>query len=68
MLLTMTPNSDKSGVRFGIQVDVPARGGNAAQLREHDKRIGEGTMSRAGAKCPCCSTIMTMEDIRFEGQ
>ncbi len=68
VLLTITPKADKSGVRFCIQNDVPARGGNAAQLREHDKRISEGTMSRAGAKCPCCSTIMTMEDIRFEGQ
>ena len=55
-------------VVFGIQNDVPAHGGNAAQKREHDKRIGEGTMSRAGAKCPCCSTIMTMEDIRLEGK
>ncbi|MFA4943389.1 MAG: DUF1156 domain-containing protein [Lentisphaeria bacterium] len=53
---------------FGIDADVPAQGGNAAQRREHDKRIGAGTMSRAGAQCPCCSAIMTMEDIRFEGK
>src|SRR5262249_16472811 len=39
-----------------------------AQRREHDKRIGVGTMSRSGAKCPCCPAIMTMEDIRLEGQ
>ncbi|MBL0712135.1 MAG: DUF1156 domain-containing protein [Desulfosarcina sp.] len=65
VLLTMTPKAGKSGVEFGIQNDVPAHGGNAAQNREHDKRIGEGTMSRAGAKCPCCDTIMTMEDIQF---
>jgi adenine-specific DNA methylase len=61
-------NSVAKKVVFGIQNDVPAHGGNAAQKREHDKRIGEGTMSRAGAKCPCCSTIMTMEDIRLEGK
>ena len=67
VLLTMVPKSDKSGVAFGIQDEVPVQGGNAAQKREHDKRIGEGTMSRAGAKCPCCGTIMTMEDIRVEG-
>ena len=24
-------------------------------------------MSRTGAICPSCGTIMTMEDIRFEG-
>jgi putative DNA methylase len=68
VLLTMTPKADSSGVEFGIQYDVPARGGNAAQKREHDKRIGDGTMSRAGTKCPCCGTIMTMEDIRTEGK
>jgi len=55
-------------VVFGIQTDVPVKGGNAAQRREHDKRIGAGTMSRAGAKCPCCGTIMTMEDLRAEGK
>jgi len=55
-------------VVFGVQADVPAQGGNAAQKREHDKRIGAGTMSRAGAKCPCCPAIMTMEDIRVEGK
>lgn len=68
VLLAMKPRVDKSGVEFGIQSDVPVPVGNAAQKREHDKRIGEGTMSRAGARCPCCGTIMTMEDIRLEGQ
>ena len=55
-------------VVFGVQCDVPKNGGNAAQRREHDKRIGAGTMSRTGATCPSCGTIMTMEDIRFEGR
>jgi adenine-specific DNA methylase len=68
VLLTMEPNPDKTGVIFGIESDVPVKGGNAAQKREHDKRLGEGTMSRAGAKCPCCATIATMEDLRIEGK
>lgn len=68
VLLAMEPKTDGSGVTFGIDTDVPVQGGNAAQRREHDKRIGAGTMSRAGAKCPCCPAIMTMEDIRFEGK
>ncbi|NLF19754.1 MAG: DUF1156 domain-containing protein [Lentisphaerae bacterium] len=68
VLLTMEPGRDRSGVVFGIDDDVPVQGGNAAQRRENDKRIGAGTMSRAGAQCPCCSAIMTMEDIRFEGK
>ena len=66
VLLTMAPN--KTGVVFGVQTNVPQGGINAAQRRAHDKRIGGGTMSRSGATCPCCATIMTMEDIRLEGQ
>lgn len=78
VLLTMEPvktDAETRGrgdavafVRFGIEANVPVKGGNAAQRREHDKRIGAGTMSRSGAKCPCCPAIMTMEDIRIEGQ
>jgi adenine-specific DNA methylase len=80
VLLTMEVKEDKTptcaaadgaasrGVVFGIEINVPMKGGNAAQRREHDKRIGAGTMSRSGAKCPCCGAIMTMEDIRLEGQ
>jgi putative DNA methylase len=67
VLLTMEPNSDRTGVVFGVQTDVPVKGGNAAQRREHDKRLGAGTMTRSGVKCPCCGTIMTMEDVRVVG-
>lgn len=67
VLLTMEPNGDKTGVVFGIDNDVKVQGGNPAQRREHDKRISAGTMSRSGAVCPCCETIMTMADIRIEG-
>ena len=68
ILLTMEPNADGASVGFGVETDVPRAGGNAAQQREHDKRLGAGTMSRSGARCPCCPTIMTMEDIRLEGR
>jgi putative DNA methylase len=68
VVLTMQPNADKTGVDFGVQADVPVTGNTPAQRREHDKRVGGGTMSRSGATCPCCGTIMTMEDIRLEGQ
>ena len=66
MLLSMEPKTDRTGVVFGVQVDVPQIGGNSAQRREYDKRIGTGTMSRSGAICPCCNVIMTSEDMRFE--
>jgi len=65
--LTMEPNAERTGVVFGIQADVPQGKGSAAQKREHDKRIGGGTMSKSGANCPCCGTINTTEDIRLEG-
>lgn len=68
VLLTMAPNADKSGVVFGIDANATMKGGNAAQKREHDKKLGAGTMSRAGVTCPCCRTIMTMEDLRLEGR
>ncbi len=68
VLLTMSPNLDKSGMVFGVESDVPVVGGNPAQRREHDRRVGGGTMSRAGAACPCCGAIMTMEDLRLEGK
>ena len=68
VLLTMTPNADGTGVVFGVVAGVPQARGNAAQRREDDKRLGAGTMSRSGARCPCCPTIMTMEDIRLEGR
>jgi len=64
----MKPNEDKTGVFFGMQTDVPQGKGNVAERREYDKKIGSGTMSRSGITCPCCGTIMMMEDIRLEGQ
>jgi putative DNA methylase len=70
VVLTMRPNIDKTGVEFGLDFNAKASGGNAAQKREYDKKLGGGTMSRAGAKCPNpdCGTIMTMEDVRLEGR
>ena len=68
VLLTMQPNTVRTGVLFDVETDVPQNGGNAAQRRENDKRLGAGTMSRTGAICPCCGMIMTMEDIRLEGR
>lgn len=72
VLLTIEPNADRTGVEFGIQNNVPVVGTNAAQRREHDKRIGQGTVTRNGVWCPCCgnsaTVAMTTEDIRLEGQ
>jgi putative DNA methylase len=66
--LTIQPNKEKTGVIFGVQVDVPVKGENTSQRKANDKEIGSGTMSRSGANCPCCGAIMTLEDIRLEGQ
>ncbi|MDM8528575.1 DUF1156 domain-containing protein [Anaerolineales bacterium HSG24] len=56
VVLTMTPNEANDGVVFGIETN-PAKEEN-----------GAGTMSRGGTTCPCCGTIMTMKDLRLEGQ
>lgn len=68
VVLTMRVRDDKSGVTFGIDTEAKAQGRNAAQMREYDKRLAAGTMSRTGVTCPCCGTIMTMEDLRLEGR
>lgn len=66
VILTMEPNAEKTGVVFGIQNDVLVGKGTVAQRREHDKLVGGGTMSKSGVTCPCCGTIMKMEEIRLE--
>ena len=68
VVLTVEPNTDRTGVVFGILDSVPVQGGNNAQKRVWDKEAGGGTMSRSGAACPCCQSIMTMEDIRLEAR
>jgi len=67
-LLKVEPRNDGTGVSFAVETNVPARGGNAAQRRESDRSLGAGTMTRAGALCPCCKTIMTVGDIQVEAQ
>ena len=66
--LLMEPNKKRTSVVFSIEHNVPERGGNAAQKREHDKKLGAGTMSKAGAQCLCCPAIMEPEDIRYEAR
>ena len=72
VLLTLSPKADRSGVRFGVEENVPPSAGNAAGRREADKRLGRGTMNRNGAWCPVCggpdSVAMTSDDIRRAGQ
>jgi putative DNA methylase len=65
--LTMQPKADKTGVVFGIQLDVPIAKGSGSQRNEADKQTSGGTMSHSGVTCPCCGTIMKMEDLRLAG-
>jgi adenine-specific DNA methylase len=68
--LEIKKRPDESGVDFAV-VEEPVVGGNAAQRRAHDRRVGQGTMSRSGAWCPVCggsdTVAMTLDDIRAEG-
>ena len=65
--LTMTPNGDGTGVVFGVEAGVPVAEEPRAR-RERDRELGGGTMSRSGARCPCCGQIATMEDLRVDGR
>ena len=65
--LTMTPNEDGTGVVFGVEAGVPVAEEPRAR-RERDRELGGGTMSRSGARCPCCGAISTMEDLRVDGR
>jgi len=68
--LEILSRADRSGVDFQV-VEEPKVGGNGAQQRAHDRRVGQGTMSRSGAWCPVCggpgTVAMTLDDIRAEG-
>jgi adenine-specific DNA methylase len=65
----LSPSPGQVGnLSYRIQADVPVVGGTAAQRREHDRKLGGGTMSQSGATCPCCGAIMTWDDLRTEGQ
>ena len=66
--LGMTRNAEGTGVVFRVDVDVPRGEGNAAERREHDRRVGAGTMSRSGAQCLLCRAILTMQDLRLDGR
>jgi putative DNA methylase len=68
VVLEMTPNAAKDGVTFAVLANAPVPGGSAAARKAADKALGGGTMSRAGVQCPCCPTVMTMEDLRYEGR
>ena len=60
--------SDEDGLAFGVENDVAAHPGTAAQKRAHDRELGEGTMSRSGVMCPRCGVIATMSDLRVAGR
>jgi putative DNA methylase len=73
VLLTMEPNSARDGVTLGVQGNVPRPIGNAAQRREHDKRIAAGTVRGKGPSlvvvCPCCGQVsLTSDDLRRESK
>jgi len=71
VLLKLKPSANRMGVEFDLENNVPMVGGNAAHRREHDRRLGQGTMSRNGAWCPCCgqpgTVAMEIKDIAQEG-
>ena len=69
ILLQMTPNPETRRMDFDIQINVPEGMGASKEMRrEHDKKIGAGTMSKPGATCPFCQTLNEMRDLRAAGK
>ena len=68
VLLTLHTGTAETAVTFGVEQDVPDGSGGAAQKREHDRKLGAGTMSASGVTCPRCGVIATTRDIRTEGR
>ena len=68
--LAMTPREDGSGVDFALEREEegPGSGTGAGATARADDRLGTGTMSRSGARCPCCGAIATMRDLRAQGR
>ena len=67
VLLSMSPD-DGGEIAFGVEQEVPESNGSASLRRQHDQKLGAGTMSSSGATCPCCHVITTMSDLRSAGQ
>jgi adenine-specific DNA methylase len=63
LLLALTRNGDSGHLGFAVEHARPSAG-RPAERREHDRRLGLGTMTRSGARCPACGAIATQEDIR----
>ena len=59
VLLTMKPSRARARVDFSVQHDVPAG---------DESVLGAGTMNDSGVECPCCQSVATMQDLRFQGQ
>ncbi|MXX33226.1 MAG: DUF1156 domain-containing protein, partial [Gemmatimonadetes bacterium] len=68
VLLTMKADPKSRRVHFGIESNVPLPTGSAAQKRAHDQELGQGTMSRSGAACPCCGAVTRMKELRAQGR
>lgn len=66
--LELRANLEGTGVDIAVLTDVPKVGGNNAAKREHDRKIGQGTMSRTGVTCPVHNNVISMNYIRHEGQ
>ena len=70
--LAMAPREDGSGVEFDLVREAPGSGGGAdrgaGDGRGDGDGRGAGTMSRSGARCPCCGAIATMRDLRAQGR
>ena len=66
--LVLEPREAGAGVDINLEMEAPEGAGSPAQKREHDRKLGAGTISASGATCPRCGAIATTRDIRAEGR
>ncbi len=66
VLLDMQTNAERDLLLFRVINNVPDPIGSVSQRALADRTAGSGTLSGAGATCPCCRHITSLEDLRFE--
>nr|MDO8114105.1 DUF1156 domain-containing protein [Candidatus Sigynarchaeota archaeon] len=64
ILLPMSMNVEKKAVIFGEPLDLNREKQKPTKIKKH---ITAGTLSKSGATCPNCKTIITKDALHFEG-
>ena len=67
-ILLTVKRRERGEIGFGVETDVPALSGSAAQKRRHDQALGAGTMSGSGVECLICGSVTKMAELQAQGR